>query len=263
MDGEMLFSINKILIAHECVIDNEHKCEYPRGRGCYGIVFALSGEAEYKFVGGERTKIKSGEVMILSPSAAYRVSVRGGFHHYTVNFDATGKIYIPNGLCYVLTPHSSDLYKQLFHRAVLAYRSRFAGYTMLVASKIYEIFASLYSEMIESSRISKESQRLLSAKQYIDDKFTKNITLDDLAALSNMSVTSFRREWHQVFGSTPMKYRDEKRLLLAKDMLIEGNAKVGEIALACGFEDASYFVRFFKKHTGFTPMEYKKSLAIM
>ena len=259
MDGELLFLIKRIFIAHECVIDNEHKCEYPDGRGCYGAVFALSGEAEYKFISGERIKVRAGEIVLLSPSAAYSVSVRGGFRHFTINFDIDGKIDIPNSLCLVFAPQTPDRYRQLFNRAVLAYKSRCEGYAMLVASQIYEIFAALYSEMRES----RENPRMLLAKQYIDENFSKALTLDSLAAASNMSVTNFRREWKCAFGGTPMRYRDEKRILLAKDMLIEGKLKVGEIALFCGFEDGRYFVRFFKKHTGQTPSEYKKSLAIM
>lgn len=259
MDGEMLFSIKRIFTAHEFVIDNEHKCEYPDGRGCYGIVFAISGEAEYKFIGGERIKVRAGEVAVLSPSAAYSVSVRGGFRHFTVNFDAEGDIDIPRDLCLVFRPRASDGYRQMFQRAVYAYKSRCECYAMLVASQIYEIFAALYSEMRESLG----TQRLLRAKQYIDENFTKEITLEVLAKMSNMSHTNFRREWARVFGGTAIKYRDEKRLLLAKDLLIEGKLKIGEIAFACGFVDGSYFVRFFKKHTGQTPMEYKNSLVIM
>ena len=259
MDGEMLFSIKRIFIAHECVIDNEHKCEYPDGRGCYGAVFAISGEAEYKFTGGERIKVRSGEVVLLSPFAAYSVSVRGGFRHFTVNFDAEGEIDIPRDLCLVFRPRASDGYRQMFQRAVYAYKSRCECYAMIVASQIYEIFAALYSEM----RKSRGNQRMLAARQYIDENFTSDIALDTLAALSNMSLTNFRREWGRTFGGTAIKYRDEKRLLLAKDLLIEGKLKIGDIAFACGFSDGSYFVRFFKKHTGQTPMEYKKSLAIM
>ncbi|MBQ7387563.1 MAG: helix-turn-helix transcriptional regulator [Clostridia bacterium] len=259
----MNFFIKRILIAHECVIDREHKCEYPRGRGSFGLVFALGGEAEYKFTNGERAVIRAGEIMLLSPSAAYSVSVKGGFRHYTVNFDGDGELDILNRSYVIFSSDNSEEYRLLFKRAVGAYKSRQTGYSMLVSSQIYAIFSGLNYEISEKVQNVGKRRRLAPARQYIDEHFTESVSLSELAALSNMSLTSFRREWRGTFGDTPIKYRDEKRLSLAKDMLLEGRMSVGEIALVCGFEDASYFVRFFKKHTGFTPTEYKKSLAIM
>jgi AraC-like DNA-binding protein len=50
------------------------------------------------------------------------------------------------------------------------------------------------------------------------------------------------------------------RLNFAKDYLSCGYYTVAEVAKKCGFEDASYFVRFFKKKTGCTPNEFKKQL---
>jgi AraC-like DNA-binding protein len=57
---------------------------------------------------------------------------------------------------------------------------------------------------------------------------------------------------------TPLAYRDGLRLAHAKELLLHAGATVGEAALACGFEDESYFVRFFKKQTGVTPGAYRK-----
>jgi AraC-like DNA-binding protein len=79
-----------------------------------------------------------------------------------------------------------------------------------------------------------------------------------LAALCGMSETNFRREWTAAYGQTPLAYRDGLRIAHAKELLLHAGATVGEAALACGFEDESYFVRFFKKQTGVTPGAYRK-----
>ena len=55
-----------------------------------------------------------------------------------------------------------------------------------------------------------------------------------------------------------MQYRDSIRLYYAKEYLNSGYYTVSEIAEKCGFDDVSYFVRFFKKRTGTPPGAYKK-----
>ena len=55
-----------------------------------------------------------------------------------------------------------------------------------------------------------------------------------------------------------MQYRDSTRLYYAKEYLNSGYYTVSEIAEKCGFDDVSYFVRFFKQKTGLPPGEYKK-----
>ena len=74
-----------------------------------------------------------------------------------------------------------------------------------------------------------------------------------------MSKTNFRREWRARYADTPIRYRDSIRLHYASEYLSGGYYSVSEVAKKCGFEDLSYFVRFFKKHTGRTPGAVKKT----
>lgn len=53
---------------------------------------------------------------------------------------------------------------------------------------------------------------------------------------------------------------EESLILEAKVLMQKSNMSVSEIAFDIGFEDVSYFARFFKKHTGFAPTQYRKSI---
>lgn len=57
---------------------------------------------------------------------------------------------------------------------------------------------------------------------------------------------------------TPKAYLSQIRLLEAKKLLITTNQLSREIANAIGFSDELYFIRFFKKHTGLTPKQFRK-----
>ena len=53
--------VKKVHIAHEFTLDRVCKCEYPRGRGTYGLVCVLEGAAEYRFFTGERVRVTKGD----------------------------------------------------------------------------------------------------------------------------------------------------------------------------------------------------------
>ena len=93
--------------------------------------------------------------------------------------------------------------------------------------------------------------------------FSESVSNAALAALCNMSETNFRREWARAYGMTPLASRDGLRMERAKGLLLHSHFAVGEIARICGFEDESYFGRFFKKHVGLSPGEFRKKSVIL
>jgi len=60
-------------------------------------------------------------------------------------------------------------------------------------------------------------------------------------------------------GISAKQYIQNRIILEAKKMLIYRNLQISKIANELGFDDLSYFIRFFRRQTGFTPLEYKKS----
>ena len=252
--------IEKIQIAHEFVLDRIQKCEYPSGRGHYGLVCVLSGKAEYRFFTGERITITDGDVLFLSPNCAYSIVTEREFRHNTVNFDlhedsshldALGRAYC------LLQGKKSEQIERILKELIGAWSLKKAGYEMRSVGYLYELLSQFYFEYTKKQN-SAICQRLLPAKEYIEQYFHHPISLEELAKLSNMSVTNFRREWKKLYSETPLQYRDSIRLYYAKEYLNSGYYTVTEIAEKCGFDDVSYFVRFFKQKTGFTPGEFKK-----
>jgi len=251
--------IRKINHAHEFTLDAKNGCEYLNGRDLYGLVFCIEGEAEYRFCSGERCKVSAGELLLLSPNAAYSIIINGKFRHYTVNFDIheeSSTIPCLQGAFCFLHSDSADKYKQIFKRLTSLRVFERIGAEMLALSCLYELLSTFFLELYTHEHGSVRYERILPAKEYIDSHSNKPLSLDLLARLCNMSITNFRREWTKIYGETPLQYRDRVRLFYAKEYLSSGYYTVGEVACRCGFDDVSYFVRFFKKHTGSTPRNF-------
>ena len=253
--SKFYLSIKNIRIAHEYVIDRAHKCEYPRGRGSYGLIYAIEGGAEYRFFSGERISVSAGDVLFLTPSAAYSIAAKKEFKHYTVNFDLFEEC---SRLDALNTDHSllrggdNERIERIFKKLIAAWQAKNDAYEMRSVGLLYELMPLFYLEYTAAVG-ARGGERLLPAKEYIEQHYRENVSLDALARLSNMSMTNFRREWKRQYAETPLQYRDGIRLYYALEYLESGYYSISEIAEKCGFEDVSYFVRFFKKKMGVTP----------
>lgn len=251
--------IKKIHIAHQYTIDRVHKCAYPKGRGQYGLVYAIRGKAGYRCFSGERFTLSPGDLLFLSPDAAYSVAAEKDFEHYTVNFslheENSSLDTLSSPYC-LLQEKNTEQLERAFRRLVYLWQERRRGYEMQAMGSLYELLSLFYLEYTDENAA--PFYRLLPAREYIERHFAKDLSLEGLAALCNMSATNFRREWKKRYLESPLQYRDGLRIYYAKEHLRSGYYTISEIAERCGFEDPSYFTRFFKKHTGLTPGEAKK-----
>lgn len=97
------------------------------------------------------------------------------------------------------------------------------------------------------------------AQRFIARYFSEKLTLDQLAASANRSVTHFSRLFKEETGQTPMEYLQEYRINQAKAMLRRSELDISSIAYDCGFSSLSYFSSIFKRTQAITPKEYRRS----
>ena len=98
-------------------------------------------------------------------------------------------------------------------------------------------------------------QKLEKARNFIQENFRREISVEDLAETADMSVSYFRRLFHEAYGCSPMQYITKLRIENAKDLLLSGEVNVTEAASLSGFEDIYYFSTLFKKKTGVAPTQ--------
>lgn len=101
-----------------------------------------------------------------------------------------------------------------------------------------------------------------SLQQVMEKNFCFKLRIEDYADLCHRSLSTFKRDFQQIYNETPGRWIMKRRVERAANILANSDQSISEIAFETGFEDLSHFSRVFKKITGNNPTEYKKSLSI-
>jgi AraC family transcriptional regulator len=94
---------------------------------------------------------------------------------------------------------------------------------------------------------------------YINDYLERELSLNELAAIAQMSQCHFCRAFRQSTGRSPHQYLIQQRVERAKQLLKQGAMTIAEVAIACGFTHQSHLQRHFKRLTGMTPKTWLNS----
>lgn len=123
---------------------------------------------------------------------------------------------------------------------------------LLVQTKNAESIVRLFSDLF--------TPRNLSVKEVVNSHLFSDLSIDDLAGLCNLSVSTFNRTFQTLFNDTPANYIKIKRLERAKELLTISSLTANEIAFQTCFKDAAHFSRSFKAVYRCSPSTYRLSI---
>ena len=135
---------------------------------------------------------------------------------------------------------------------------------------VQEFFSILYElskfddarELASSSfakvEVVSESKRILKVKNYIDEHYKNDLSLEQLADLVGMTPTAFSRYFKQRTAKNISEYIVDIRLGHAARLLVDTSDSVSEICWATGFNTLSNFNRLFRKRKGCSPTEFRE-----
>ena len=94
-------------------------------------------------------------------------------------------------------------------------------------------------------------------KVLVEENYTKNLSISNYAAILNISSKTLTNITKEIVGKPASKIIAERIVLEAQRLLRFTSLQISEIAFKVGFEDASYFVKHFKRHIGVSPSIYR------
>ncbi|HZE84788.1 MAG TPA: AraC family transcriptional regulator [Puia sp.] len=95
-------------------------------------------------------------------------------------------------------------------------------------------------------------------RKAVESNITSNITVEELAFLCNLSLSTFKRRFEKIYGSSPSRWILLRKMEIAKDLLLHANEKPGEVWHKIGYETHSSFTQSFKQIYGLTPRDFQQ-----
>ena len=96
-------------------------------------------------------------------------------------------------------------------------------------------------------------------KQAVEGNIFNQLSMEQLAFVCNMSLSTFKREFKRVYDETPARYIKRRRLDHAAKLLVSTDSPVSTIAYDCGFQDISTFSSVFHTQYNQSPSKYRLS----
>ena len=210
---------------------------------------------EYKIDNDIHYRIHPGQAMFSWPCQARLLQptygdIDHGYPRLMITFDLPENMfYLPDALVMNITPQA----EQHLIKLIEAYK----------LNKNCDIAIELFYLLRELSQNSSQTQgihyspEIRQALYYINDH--PNASLQDLAHFAKTSVSNLRFRFKKEMGCPPGEFMTRHRLKIARYHLETTHMRIDELAQLCGFSSSYAFSHFFKKHTGVSPLAWRKA----
>lgn len=245
------------------VIETPH----PEGRNDYQLLYIAAGKGHFYFKGSkEETIVPKGNMILFRPKEpqVYYYYAEDKTEVYWVHFTGSqveeflDHYELPKDENVFFTGISPD-YPWIYNQIIRELQLQRVNYEELLRILLRHILLTINRYIKEQAQtgtdIINDMER---AAHYFRENYTKNISIEQYAAEHLMSVNWFILSFKNVMKMTPMQYILSLRIAAAKGLLENSNKNINEISDAIGYDNPMYFSRLFKKHTGYSPSQYKK-----
>ncbi len=252
----------------------------PHRNAFYKLVFVRQGTSRH-WVDMVPHNIKPNTIYFSTPQQiVLKEEATGPFSGASVYFtedflgiEATGVLKqlaiiqnIHNGHELVLQPNDiafiEDILAKLrheFENKMNLHKSMLLAYLQVLLIYI----SRLYTEQYANKNVPADRELLKKFKALIAENFVVAHEVADYAGMLNLSAGHFSEQIKEQSGKTAIEHIHDRLLLEAKRMLFHTEYPVKEIAYRLGFEEASYFNRFFKRLANTTPLSYRHTIRKM
>lgn len=247
------------------------------------LVIVLNGNATH-IVNSETYFIKKGNVFVINGSTSHAYQNPHAFKICNIMFrpeilrSAGPDLSTSDGFqaLFVLEPYyrkihsfqsglnlsisSMEHVSSIIAEMINEYNDKQQGYQTMLNSRFMELAVYL-SRQYDNQENGKDSNlmHLASAISYIEDHYLESLTLEEIAARSNISVRHLNRIFQSYYQTTPISYLQRLRLERACMLLRQSGLPITKISYECGFNDSNYFTRKFSKTYGLSPKAFRQS----
>lgn len=231
----------------------------------YQLLYITKGRGMFSSESSGRSQVKEGYMFLLFPGEwhTYRPDPETGWNEYWIGFD--GRImdeWVKDGFFHKESPvFNIGLNEEiiaLYKRAIIIAEAQEANYQQALSGIACNLISmALYLSRNRDFNKSDVASQMNQAKIAVHENISA-ITPEELARITCMSYSKFRKIFKEYTGFAPSQYIQEVRITMAKELLTNTSKSIKEIAIELGYENKDYFFTVFKKVTGNTPITYRR-----
>ena len=225
-------------------------------RTCDLFVYIIDGYAEYTF-DGVKYSARAGDVVYLANGCNYDRHIKSDLYHFICvefTFDTP-----PNTMEPKVFSNAQEL-DSLFKKIYKLWYLKDTSYKSKCMSVLYEIYSGLIGKEF-STYIPERRKDVFKdiIKRMSEEYGSKEIYIQGLAQMANMSEVHFRKIFKNIYKISPQQYIIGLRIERAKELLAFGDFSISQISDMLGFSDTCHFSRTFKQKVGYSPTEYRNT----
>lgn len=244
----------------------------------YEINFIYRGKGVRRIVGDHTGEIEDLEMVLVGPNVVHgwklHKCTNKGIYEITIHihndlFDKkmlSRRIFKP--ISYMLDRakygilFSRETTNLMMPRLMRLSQIKGLDYYLEFVSILNDLAISEGQKSLSVSSLEKEdfhnNDKLKKVYDYIQENFSRTITLNEISKLVNMTPVTFNRFIKHTTAKTFVHYLNDTRISFASRWLLEDELSIGEISIKCGFNNIANFNRLFKQSKNVTPKEFKK-----
>jgi YesN/AraC family two-component response regulator len=146
--------------------------------------------------------------------------------------------------------------EDVFKKLVESWDAKLPGYEFMSKTLLQQLLIAIAQNIKKENQNFSTSLKVETIIQYMHEHMKDKITLTKLSDLVQLSPTYLSRAFKEITGYSIIEFFNKMKMDKAKEMILEGNKKIKEVAGALGFTDEFYFSRIFKKTEGLSPSEF-------
>ena len=263
-DGEI--GIRKMDVVGGCFIHTHDYIE---------LEYIYEGEG-VEIVDGIERRVKRGDMIFINRGATHSFTTESGFSHIEIYFSPrlveSGSTVMKNALAMLALSSFDGMRRErnggvisfggqarhelefILESMVSEWEARAQGYESVLSSYLNVVLVKML-RCSDNAEISEDIWQ--SIKTYIDSNPEEHITLTAMASRCFYNPSYFSRVFKQKFGVSLTEYVRDRRIELAKRLLVSEDTPIDRIMERVGFTDRSAFYHVFYERCGMTPAEYR------
>ena len=269
MVNEYIQTTDRVFFKHEISEDLPRNAYSMHTHNAYELIYFLDGDASH-VIEDRKYKLRRGDLVLIRPMSYHFIQIdgRARYERYDMLFDpqahgVEGVELIPEGL-EVVSLSGNPLAEDIFRRCDL-YRQGCTEeeFSKLLPHLLSELFCCLriFGESSTTSEGARLSPLISDFLRYVNQNLCAPMDIGQVAAELFVSESYLFRLFKSELHQTPHKYIREKRLMMARKMLAEGERPT-VVCTRCGFSDYTTFYRNYVAFFGCSPKEYRQDLLL-